>query len=421
MNKKTYQSFLQLLKDELIPAMGCTEPIALAYASALAKKYLGENPVAVEVIVSKNIMKNVKSVIVPNTHGLKGISAAVVTGIIAGNSNLVLEVISKVTKKQLQDIKSILKTLPIIIKESCSDNPLDIKVTLKGEQHCTCVQIIGEHDNVTLIQKDDLVILKKPYQKNDKANPPHLSVKEIVNFANHVDIHDVEKIIDRQIDYNVAIAEEGLSHSYGANIGQIMLKTYGHSPANLAKVYASAAADARMSGCNLPVIINSGSGNQGLTVSLPVIIYARELHVSHDNLIRALTIANLVNIHLKTGIGRLSAFCGATCAGVGAGAGICYFYKNEMKAYEHTIVNGLVINSGLICDGAKPSCAAKIASSVDAGLLGLEMALNNSEFCAGEGIVSDDVEKTIENICQLASKGMKETDTEIIELMTKHC
>lgn len=421
MNKKTYQSFLQLLKNELIPAMGCTEPIALAYASALAKKYLEEDVLSAEIIVSKNIIKNVKSVIVPNTHGLKGINAAIITGIIAGNSDLVLEVISQVTKRQLQEIKSKLKTLPIVIKESSSDEALDIKIALKGEHHCACVQIIGEHANVTLIQKDDLLILHKPYQKSEKMNPPHLSVKEIVNFAQQVDIQDVQAIIDRQIDYNLAIAQEGLTHSYGAHIGQIMLKSYGTSPANLAKAYAAAAADARMSGCSLPVIINSGSGNQGLTVSLPVIIYARELHVAHDDLIRALVLSNLINIHLKTGIGRLSAFCGATCAGVGAGAGICYFYQNELKAYEHTIVNGLVINSGLICDGAKPSCAAKIASSVDAGLLGLEMALHKSEFCAGEGIVSDDVEKTIENIYQLANKGMKETDIEIVELMTKHC
>ncbi len=413
-------NYILILKDELIPAMGCTEPISLAYAGSLGRKYLGEEPNKIDIVVSGNIIKNVKSVVVPNTGGMKGIIPAVASGIVAGDSDLVLEVLSKITKEDIKRISTFISEKKFSIEESKSGLSFYIQLSLYSENHSSQVRIVGKHTNVVLIKKDDKVILDKDFSSSLKENKKErscLTIKKIVEFADTVKLEDVEKTIQRQIDFNSAIAEEGLKKHYGADIGNVILSSCGNSVTEKAKAYAAAASDARMSGCDLPVIINSGSGNQGITCSLPVVIYAKELGISHEKLIRALVVSNLVTIHIKTGIGRLSAYCGATAAGVGAGSGITYLLGGKEKEISHTIVNSLAIESGMICDGAKASCAAKIASAIEAGILGMEMYKRGKEFYNGDGIVSKGVENTINNVGKLASKGMKQTDDEIIDIM----
>ena len=420
MDKTLYDTYVNILKEELIPAMGCTEPIAVAYAAATAMKYLGELPDKVEINVSGNIVKNVKSVIVPNTGGLKGIAAAAASGIIAGNADRQLEVISEVSEAQIAKIKEFLSSADFSLSESDSGCIFDIVIRLSVHGHYSLSRISGYHTNIVRIEKDGDILFNKEYSDDSSSSAADhslLNVESIIDFADTVNIEDVREIFDRQIEYNCAIANEGLKGRYGANIGNILLKSYGTSVHNRAKAMAAAGSDARMSGCELPVVINSGSGNQGMTCSLPVIVYAGELDVSKETLYRALVVSNLVTIHLKTGIGRLSAYCGATSAGCGAGAGISYLYGGHYYEIAHTIVNALAINSGVICDGAKASCAAKIASSVEAGLLGMQMQMFGSQFYGGDGIVTKGVENTINNVGELARNGMRETDKEIIRIM----
>ena len=423
MDTKIYNEYVNILKEELVPAMGCTEPISIAYAAANARKALGFIPEHIEIEASPNIIKNVKSVIVPNTGHLRGIDAAAIAGIIAGQADNELEVLSGVTEEQIKTISEYLDKSICTVKPSENGYIFYVSVLLSGSGHSAFVEIAGNHTNIITVKKDDEILFTKDYveQKNTyKTDRSLLNIKDIVDFADGVNLCDIEEIIKRQIDYNTAIAEEGLHHDYGANIGSILLRSYGNSVHNRAKAYAAAGSDARMSGCELPVVINSGSGNQGLTASLPVIIYAKELSVSKEPLYRALVLSNLVTIHLKTGIGPLSAYCGATSAGCGAGAGINYLYGGKYKEIAHTIVNALAINSGMICDGAKPSCAAKIASAVEAGLLGMQMESHDRQFYDGEGIVVKGVENTIRNVGELARKGMKETDKVIIHMMTEN-
>lgn len=423
MDTKIYNEYVNILKEELVPAMGCTEPISIAYAAANARKALGVIPEHIEIEASPNIIKNVKSVIVPNTGHLRGIDAAAIAGIIAGQADNELEVLSGVTEEQIKTISEYLDKSICTVKPSENGYIFYVSVLLSGGGHSAFVEIAGNHTNIITVKKDDEILFAKDYveQKNTyKTDRSLLNIKDIVDFADVVNLCDIEEIIKRQIDYNTAIAEEGLHHDYGANIGSILLRSYGNSVHNRAKAYAAAGSDARMSGCELPVVINSGSGNQGLTASLPVIIYAKELSVSKELLYRALVLSNLVTIHLKTGIGPLSAYCGATSAGCGAGAGINYLYGGKYKEIAHTIVNALAINSGMICDGAKPSCAAKIASAVEAGLLGMQMESHDRQFYDGEGIVVKGVENTIRNVGELARKGMKETDKVIIHMMTEN-
>ncbi len=415
------QRYREILEDELIPAMGCTEPIALAYAAAFARKTLGEIPIRTTLTVSSNIIKNVKSVVVPNTGGLRGIAAAVSAGIIAGNADAELEVLSSVSEKQKEDIAAYLKDAQIQIVPSNGNCVFEIKILVESKNSSALVHLAGNHTNLVRVVKDGVTL----YQKNDfnegEQEKPYrdlLSIDRIIEYADEVDLADVEPILSRQIAYNTAIAEEGLRGIWGAGIGKILLDSYGDSVSNRAKAMAAAASDARMSGCELPVIINSGSGNQGITASLPVIVYAKELGVSREDLLRALVVSNLVTIHMKTGIGCLSAYCGATSAGCGAAAGITYLYGGKSHAVSHTVVNAVAINSGMICDGAKASCAAKIASAVEAGLLGMQMQRHGTQFFAGEGIVVKGVENTIKNVNDLARIGMKETDVEIIRMMT---
>ncbi len=423
MDKKLYQQYVDILKEELVPAMGCTEPIAVAYAAALARKTLGRLPERAEVVVSGNIIKNVKSVIVPNTGGMHGIEAAAAAGISQGDADRELEVLAGVEEDKIPDIRDYLDTHEITVAQADTDRvfEIDIRVFRAGES--ARVLICDSHTNVVRIEKNgEAVYVNK--NGGDAALPKKtdhnvLNIDDIIVFADEADLEDVEETLQRQIDYNTAIAREGLGNAYGARIGQVLLASYGDSIHNQAKAWAAAGSDARMGGCDLPVVINSGSGNQGITVSLPIIKYAEYLESGKDKMMRALIIGNLTAIHLKTGIGCLSAYCGATSAGAGAAAGITYLYGGGRREIGHTIVNTLAINSGVVCDGAKASCAAKIASAIEAGLLGMNMYKHGSEFYSGDGIVTKGVENTIANVGELAREGMAGTDKEIISLMLR--
>lgn len=421
--KKTdekYQAYIQILKEELVPAMGCTEPIALAYAGAKAREILGCVPDKVLVEASGSIIKNVKSVIVPNTNHLKGIPAAVAAGIIAGKAEKELEVIAEVTPDEIEQMITFLKETPITVEHIDQGITFDIVLTVyKGDSY-TKVRIANYHTNIVHIEKDGEVIFDIPVEGENEeglTDRSLLDMKSIWNFINTVDVADIKEVIGRQIEYNTAIADEGLRGDYGANIGSVLLSAYGDDVRTRAKARAAAGSDARMNGCELPVIINAGSGNQGMTCSLPVLEYAKELNVTEEKKYRALALSNLTAIHQKTGIGRLSAYCGAVSAGAAAGAGIAYLCGGGYEEVIHTVVNALAIVSGMVCDGAKASCAAKIAASVDAGILGYNMYLNGQQFYAGDGIVTKGVEATIQNIGRLGKEGMRETNEEIIKMM----
>ena len=415
------QACLDILHEELIPAMGCTEPIAIAYAAAKAREILGSKPDHVLIEASDNIIKNVKSVVVPNTGNLKGMEASAAAGVVAGDADKVLEVISSVNDEEKKAIKTFLENREIKICKSKSDLKFDLIVTVFSRESQACVQISHFHTNIVLITKDDEIV----YQNQDcnEINTSSLTdrsimtVKDILEFAESVELADVEELLQRQIEFNTNIAAEGLKGDWGANIGSVLLETWGDDIKVRAKALAAAGSDARMSGCNLPVVIVSGSGNQGITASVPVIEYAKELDVDKETLFRALVVSNLVTIHQKTGIGRLSAYCGAVSAGVGAGAGITWLHGGRFKEVAHTIVNALATVSGIICDGAKPSCAAKITLSVEAGILGFHMYQKGQQFYGGDGIVKKGVENTIANVGRLGRDGMRETDKEIIRIM----
>ena len=421
MDIKTISAITEILKEELVPAMGCTEPIAIAYASSIARSLLSSLPTSVAVSASPNIIKNVTSEVVPHTGGERGVEAAASIGIVAGREDLELEVLSKVGEKDIERSKELRRDAKFTILPSESGYIFHIRVELKNDSESSSVEIAGNHTNVILKERNGQVLFRKEYKENvesKKTDRSVLSIKSISEYADSVDIESIRETLERQIEYNTAIANEGLHGTWGANIGSILLKSYGESVQNKAKAYAAAGSDARMNGSEKPVVINSGSGNQGLTASLPVIVYAKDLNVSHNTLLRALAVSNLVTIHLKSGIGSLSAYCGATSAGAGAGAGVCYLFGGRENEISHTVVNALAIESGMICDGAKASCAAKIASAVEAGLLGMEMQKYGSEFYGGDGIVKKGVENTIENVSRIAREGMRETDKTIIEIMT---
>lgn len=415
-----YSAYLQILKEELVPAMGCTEPIALAYAAAVARKTLGVLPDKVEVAASGSIIKNVKSVIVPHTGHLKGIPAAAAAGIVAGDAEKKLEVISSVKEEQVEEIKQFLEQTPITVEHLESGITFDIEVTVHAGADSAKVRIANYHTNIVRIEKNGEILENIPVsgeEENNLTDRSLLDMEHIWEFINTVDIEDVKPILEPQLRMNMAIAEEGMTNDYGANIGKVIWKTKEHTTANHARAMAAAGSDARMNGCELPVIINSGSGNQGITASVPVVIYAKELGVSEEKMYRALALSNLTAIHQKTPIGRLSAFCGAISAGVGAGAGISYLKGGDYKVLIHTVVNALAIVSGIVCDGAKASCAAKIATAVEAGIMGYDMYMCGQEFHAGDGLVGAGVEANIQNVGRLAKDGMKETNQEIIKIM----
>lgn len=414
-----YGAFVQILKEELVPAMGCTEPIALAYAAAVARKALGEMPDRVVIGASGSIIKNVKSVIVPHTGHLKGIPAAVTAGIVAGNPEKELEVIGEVTAEQIMQMREFMAVTEIKVEHIISEINFDILITLHKGTSYSKVRIANYHTNIVLIEKNGNILKQKEVTAKEEplTDRKLLNMEDIWDFITTVDIGDIKETLDRQIRYNWAIAKEGLRGNYGANIGKVLLKTSGRDLAVRAKAMAAAGSDARMNGCELPVIINSGSGNQGITVSVPVIVYAKELKVSGEKLYRALALSNLTAIHQKTPLGRLSAYCGAVNAGAGAGAGIAYLCGGGYQEIIHTVVNALAIVSGIVCDGAKASCAAKIASSIDAGIFGYSMYKQGQQFFDGDGIVTKGVEATLKNVGRLGREGMRETNEEIIRIM----
>lgn len=418
-----YHHFVQILREELVPAMGCTEPIALAYGAAKAREVLGEMPEKVLIEASGNIIKNVKSVVVPNTGGLKGIEAAGVAGIVGGKAEKILEVISEVTEADKQGMRTYLDTHEVTVKPAEGDVVFDIIIHLWKGENSVKLRIADYHTNIVLIEKNGEVLLSSG-KVSEKAEMKGLtdrscmSVEAVVDFADTCDLSDVSELVERQIAYNYAIAEEGMKNPWGANIGKTLRDYYGQDVKTRARYMAAAGSDARMSGCEMPVIIVSGSGNQGITASVPVIVYAKELGVSHEKMVRAVLLSDLLTIHLKTGIGRLSAYCGAVSAGCASAAAISHLCGGGLEDVAHTLVNGLAIVSGMICDGAKASCAAKIAASVDAGLLGWSMFKNGQQFYGGDGIITKGVEATIINVGRLGRLGMRETDKEIIRIMT---
>ena len=430
MNKNDidYTNFIKILEEELLPAMGCTEPIAVAYCAAMARKTLGAAPDRVVVEASGNIIKNVKSVIVPNTGHLRGIPAAAAAGIVAGNADKQLEVIASVTKEEQESIRVFMEQVPIAVNIASSPLIFDIVVTVYAGESYAKVRIANYHTNIVLVEKDGEVLQSsevKDDSESDMTDRSCLSVEKIYDFANTVDVEDVKKLLDVQIAYNMDISEEGLKNDYGAHIGSVLLKankevmdSCNESALRLkARAMAAAGSDARMNGCELPVIINSGSGNQGITASVPVIVYARSMGVGEEKLYRALVLSNLLGIHQKTPIGRLSAYCGAINAGAAAGCGIAYLKGADLDGIIHTLVNALAIASGVVCDGAKASCAGKIALAVDNGILGYEMYQEGQQFVGGDGIVKKGVENMIASVGRLGRDGMAETDKEILRIM----
>lgn len=418
--KEIYSAYTEILKEELMAAMGCTEPIALAYAASIARRELNDLPDKVLVQTSGSIIKNVKSVIVPNTGHLKGIPAAVSAGIVAGNPDKELEVIADVSKEDIKNIEKFMQEKEIVVEHLDEGFIFDIVITLyKGEDYAK-VHIINSHTNVVLVEHNHRILKSSDClndMPSDTAKYELLNMKDIWDYVNHVDLDDIKELLDRQIAYNMAIAEKGLQSDYGANIGKVILSSDANSLKSRAAAMAAAGSDARMNGCELPVIINSGSGNQGITVSVPVITYAKELKSTEEQLYRALALSNLTAIHQRTPIGRLSAYCGAVNAGAAAGAGIAYLSGGDYEAVIHTVVNALAIVSGIICDGAKASCAGKIAFAVEAGILGYNMYMQGQQFYGGDGIVKKGIEDTLKSVGRLGKDGMKGTNEEIIKIM----
>ena len=421
LSEEINQKYIKLLEEELQPAMGCTEPIAVAYASALAKTYLRGEPERVYLDVSGNIIKNVKSVVVPNTGGLRGLEVSVAAGIVVGDASKKLRVIAEITPEAITKISPFLERVPVVVRHAKTDYIFDIKITLENSDHSSVVRIVDHHTNVVEIQQDgnNVEVGDSDQLNNQLSDRSFMSVAGIVEFADSVDIEEIRPVLERQIEYNSAISQEGMRGDYGANIGKVLLSVYGDEIQTRARAMAAAGSDARMNGCQMPVVINSGSGNQGIAASVPVIEYAKELGSTQEQLLRALAVSNLITIHMKTGIGRLSAYCGVVCAGCGSGAGIAHLQSGGLDEIAHTIVNAVAITSGIVCDGAKASCAAKISAAVDAGIMGYHMYKNGQQFHGGEGIVSKEIENTIINVGELARQGMAETDLEILRIMLK--
>lgn len=421
------EKYISILKEELIPAMGCTEPIALAYAAAKGRELLGCLPDKVLVKASGSIIKNTKSVIVPNTNQMKGIPVAVAAGIVGGKAELKLQVISEVTDEQVAGIQKFLGQVPIDVEPLDNGHVFDILIEQYAGEEKSVIRIADYHTNIIFIGKNNEILLDKTEgkqetresERQDLSEEISLSMEDIWEFANEVNLDEVRETIQKQIDCNWAIAMEGMNRKYGANIGKVLSDVYGDGVQNLACAMAAAGSDARMNGCEMPVVVNSGSGNQGMTVAVPILVYAKHLKSEEETVFRALVLANMIAIYEKTGIGRLSAYCGAVSAGAAAAAGIAYLNGDDYDTVIHTVVNALAASSGIVCDGAKASCAAKIAISVYSGLLGYEMYKRDQQFYAGDGIVAPGIEATLKNVGELASRGMYETNSEIIRMMTQ--
>ena len=420
-SNEKYSAYIQILKEELIPAMGCTEPIAIAYGAARGRETLGGIPDRVLVEASGNLIKNVKSVVVPNTGGLHGIEAAAAAGIVAGRPEKLLEVIAQVSDEERQAIRAYVERKAIRVVNLEGDLVFDLRLTLEKGQDQVKVRIANYHTNLVYLERNGQVLVDLPVvgeAENGHTDRSLLNMKDIFDFARTADLADVKELLDQQIACNMAISREGLEGNYGANIGRVIRDNA--APDDLfaqAKAAAAAGSDARMGGCELPVVINSGSGNQGITASVPVIVYGRGIGAGEEKIYRALLLSNLVTIHQKTRIGRLSAYCGAVSAGAAAGAGIAYLDGGGYEEIIHTVVNALAIASGIICDGAKASCAGKIAAAVDTGILGYRMYRAGQQFYGGDGILSKGVEATLDNVGRLGKIGMRGTDQEILQIM----
>lgn len=417
---RVYAAYVRILKRELVPAMGCTEPISLALCAARARDVLGRMPERAEVLASGNIIKNVKSVVIPHAGGAKGLEAAVAAGFVAGKWERGLEALSEAPAGTAEEVEELLSRMKVKITPVESGHVLDITVRAFAGTDGASVRIADRHTGFVRVERNGEVLFEEEVGECDAPceDDALLNMKDIVGFAREADLADVREVLSRQIEYNTAVSEEGLRRPYGANIGKVLLSAYGDDIRTRAKASAAAGSDARMNGCELPVVINSGSGNQGMTTSLPVIEYARERGAGEDMLYRALIVSNLTAIHLKSGIGALSAYCGAVSAGAAAGAGIAFLCGGDLACISHTVTNALAITSGIVCDGAKASCAAKISAAVDAGIFGYEMYRRGQNFYGGDGIVSDAVERTIGNVGRLGREGMRETDREILTIMT---
>lgn len=421
MKKDKYNDYLQILKEELVPAMGCTEPIAIAYAAAKVRETLGENPERIIAKCSGNIIKNAMCVTVPNTGSLVGIKASAIIGVLAGDASKELEVINDVSELHIKKAQQLINEDFCEVQRLNSEVQLHIIMEAYCRENSAIVEIKYAHNNIAKVVKNGQIIFENQEDDNKYlgvfVDRRILNVKDIYEFANTVNIDDVKEILDRQIEYNIKIAEEGLKGTYGVGIGKIILENYPHSIVAKLKGYAAAASEARMSGSSLPVVTNSGSGNQGMTSSIPVIIYAREKKLPQEKLYRGLVFSNLITIHQKTGIGRLSAFCGAVSAGCASGATITYLDGGTLEQINKTITNTLANISGIVCDGAKASCGAKIATSVDAAMMGHYIAMADKAYDSNTGILKNNIESTINAVGRLGKDGMKETDKEILEIM----
>ena len=420
LNERKTEAYCAILAEELLLATGCTEPIAVAYCAAKLREVLGVQPEKVLAEVSGNILKNVKSVVVPNTGGRRGIDAAIAVGIVAGDASAELQVLAGVTESDTAKIQAYLDSSEITV--TCPETPcmLDIRLTGWAGAHKAVTRVANNHTNLVYIEKDGQVLLEKPASASAEDNLQDksvLNVKDILTFIETVPIDRIRPLISRQIQCNGAIAAEGLKGDWGANIGSTLLGT-GTGIETEARAWGAAGSDARMNGCEMPVVICSGSGNQGITASVPVWRYGLFMGADEEKILRAVALSDLITIHQKTGIGRLSAYCGAVSAGVGAGCGIAWLRGADYDGISHTNCNAVAMISGCICDGAKASCASKIAMAIGTGILGYNMYLGGNNFRPGDGIEGDDVEETIRNVGILASKGMHETDRVILNIMT---
>ena len=418
MEKEQECKYAKILNQELVEATGCTEPIAISYVASIAEKVLGKLPTEVIVSCSGNVIKNVKGVTVPNSGGKRGIEMAALLGIVGGNSDKGLSVLEDINEQQRQQATKLYQQgiCKVQLKQDVPN--LYIDVIVKDNEDEVEVELQNSHQNITLIRHNKEIIKKVDQEKKREEEHPDLTIKGIIDYAENTDLKDVKDALERQIKDNCSIAKEGIDSSYGQQVGRTLLETYGDKSVNVrCRAYAAAGSDARMSGCPKPVVINSGSGNQGITVTMPVIEYAENLKVDHETLLRALIISNLVSIHIKSYIGSLSAFCGATSAAAGAGAAICWLLGGNYEQIGASITNTLGTISGMVCDGAKSSCAGKISSAVETALLSVSMAMKDRSYQEGEGLVSSDPEETIKAYGKMAKEGMKGTDIEIIQMM----
>ncbi len=418
MDKKTYNAFIELLTAELRLAMGCTEPIAVAYAAAKAREVLGQMPERIELYCSGNIIKNVKAVTVPNSGGRRGLEVAAVLGAAYGDASLELEVVSKVTEEEIAGLQELLDADLCHCHLQTGKDNLYIRAEVFAGNESSLVEISEKHTYITRIEKNGEVLMTQPELNLLKNDISVLNLHDIYAFANELDMDDVDELIERQIECNIKIAEEGIKNPYGSEIGRRYLEMYGeHDYRFKAVAYAAAGSDARMNGCALPVVINSGSGNQSITISVPMIVYAQEHGISKEQLIRGLVFADLMALLQKKYIGDLSAYCGATCAGCAAVAGIAFIEGQPLEVLGKIVVNAISTIGGMVCDGAKSSCAAKIATSISTGFLAYDLAVNDLSFKDGEGLVVEDIEKTIERVGRMGREGMRSTDESILEMM----